>query len=45
MQTEGKWGSVDKALEEIDKLLDEKHDQEDINILNATKEKLLSMNN
>tara|TARA_Y100000766_G_scaffold195879_1_gene168391 strand:- start:650 stop:1033 length:384 start_codon:yes stop_codon:yes gene_type:complete len=45
VQTEGKWGSVDKALQEIDKLLDEKHDQEDINILNATKEKLLSMKN
>ena len=32
-------------IQEIDKLLDEKHDQEDINILNATKEKLLSMKN
>ena len=45
VQTEGKWGSVDKAIQEIDKLLSEKNDQEDIKILKVTKEKLLSMKN
>ena len=42
-QTEGDWQSIDKYLIQIDKLLDEREDPEDINILNVTKEKLLSM--
>ena len=41
--TDGKWGSVDKALNEIDKLLDERNNKEDKAILVATKEQLLSM--
>ena len=43
VHTEGKWRSVDKALNEIEKLLDEKNNKEDQSILFATKEKLLSM--
>ena len=43
VQTEGKWGSVEKALQDIEKLLDEREDKEDLEILIATKEKLLSM--
>ena len=43
VHSEGKWGSVDKALNEIEKLLDEKNNKEDQSILLATKEKLLSM--
>ena len=43
VQTEGKWGSVEKALQDIEKLLDEREDKEDLEILMATKEKLLSM--
>ena len=43
LQTEGKWGSVEKALQDIEKLLDEREDKEDLEILIATKEKLLSM--
>ena len=43
VQTEGKWGSVEKALQDIEKLLDERQDKEDLEILIATKEKLLSM--
>ena len=42
VQTDGKWGSIEKSLQEIDKLLEEAED-EDLNILNATKEKILSM--
>ena len=41
--TDGKWGSVDKALNEIEKLLDERNNKEDKAILVATKEQLLSM--
>ncbi len=41
--TDGKWGSVDKALNEIEKLLDERNNKEDKAILLATKEQLLSM--
>ena len=43
VHTEGKWGSVDKALNEIEKLLDERNNKEDKAILVATKEQLLSM--
>ena len=43
VHTEGKWGSVDKALNEIEKLLDEKNNKEDQSILLATKKQLLSM--
>ncbi len=43
LKTEGKWGSVEKSLQEIDKLLEETTNDEDLNILNATKEKILSM--
>ena len=41
--TDGKWGSVDNALNEIEKLLDERNNKEDKAILVATKEQLLSM--
>ena len=41
--TDGKWGSVDKALNDIEKLLDERNSKEDKAILLATKEQLLSM--
>ena len=43
VHSEGKWGSVDKALNEIEKLLDEKNNKEDQSILLATKKQLLSM--
>ena len=43
VKTEGKWGSVEKSLQEIDKLLEETTNDEDLNILNATKEKISSM--
>ena len=43
VRTEGKWGSVEKSLQEIDKLLEETTNDEDLNILNATKEKISSM--
>ena len=43
VETEGKWGSLEKSLQEIDKLMDETSEKEDLNILVATKEKLLSM--
>ena len=39
----GKWGSLEKSLQEIEKLMDETSEKEDLNILVATKEKLLSM--
>ena len=42
-QTDGKWGSIEKSLNDIEKLLNEKEDKEDLIILKATKEKLLSM--
>ena len=42
-QTDGKWGSIEKSLNDIEKLLNEKEDKEDQIILKATKEKLLSM--
>ena len=43
VQTDGKWGSVEKSLQEIEKLLEETEEDEDLKILNATKEKILSM--
>ena len=43
VHSEGKWGSVDKTLNEIERLLDEKNNEEDQSILLATKEQLLSM--
>ena len=43
VKTDGKWGSVEKSLQEIDKLLEETDEDEDLKILNATKEKILSM--
>ena len=43
--TEGKWGSVDKAINEIDKLLNEKESEEDQRILLATKEHISSLKN
>ena len=43
--TDGKWGSVDKALNEIDKLLDEKESEEDQKILLATKEHISTLKN
>ena len=41
--TEGKWGSVDKSILEVEKLLSESNSEEDKRILLATKEYLLSM--
>ena len=43
IKTEGKWGSVEKSLQEIEKLLDENSNKEDKEILLATKEHLSSM--
>ena len=43
VKTDGKWGSVEKSLQEIDKLLEEITQDEDLKILNATKEQILSM--
>ena len=43
VQTDGRWGSVEKSLQEIEKLLEETEEDEDLKILNATKEKILSM--
>ena len=43
VHSEGKWGSVDKALNDIEKLLDERNSKEDKAILLATKEQLLSI--
>jgi len=43
INTEGKWGSVEKSLIEIDKLLEQAEDSEDFKILNATKEKIVTM--
>ena len=40
---EGPWGSLDKTLIQIEKLLDERSEQEDQHILLATKEKVESM--
>ena len=45
IQTEGKWGSVEKALNEIDKLLDEKESEEDQKILLATKDYINTLKN
>ncbi len=44
INTEGKWGSVDKSLQEIEKLLDESENDEDKKILLATKEHISSLN-
>ena len=43
IKTEGKWGSVEKSLQEIEKLLDENSNKEDKEILLATKEHISSM--
>jgi hypothetical protein len=43
ISTEGKWGSVDKSLQEIEKLLDENNNEEDKEILLATKDHISSM--
>ena len=43
VKTEGKWGSVEKSLQEIGQLIEETTNDEDLNILNATKEKISSM--
>ena len=40
---EGPWGSIEKSLIQIDKLLDEKDEEESQNILKATKLKIESM--
>ena len=45
IQTEGKWGSAEKALNEIDKLLDEKESEEDQKILLATKDHINTLKN
>jgi hypothetical protein len=37
------WGSLEKTLIQIEKLLDERSEKEDQNILLATKEKIESM--
>ena len=44
INTEGKWGSVDKSLQEIEKLLDGSENDDDKKILEATKEHISSMN-
>jgi len=41
--TDGLWGSVDKSLAEIDKLLDEMDGDEEQTILKATRQKIRSM--
>ena len=41
--TDGVWGSIGKALSQIDKLMDERTDDESQEILKATKEKIESM--
>ena len=45
IHTDGKWGSVDKALNEIDKLLDEKESVEDQKVLLATKDHISALRN
>jgi hypothetical protein len=45
IHTDGKWGSVDKALNEIDKLLDEKESEEDQKVLLATKDHISALRN
>ena len=40
---EGPWGSIEKTLIQIEKLLDERSEKEDQHILLATKEKVESM--
>ena len=42
-KTEGKWGSLEKTLQETDKLLEEKESEEDKAILLATKDHINSM--
>ena len=42
-KTEGKWGSLEKTLQETDKLLEEKESEEDKVILLATKDHISSM--
>ena len=41
--TQGKWGSLEKSISETESLLEEETSDENIKILNATKEKLISM--
>ena len=41
--TQGKWGSVEKSISEIESLLENETSDENIKILNATREKLISM--
>ena len=43
LNTEGKWGSYDKLLNETEKLLGEAESKEDKNILKATKEHIVSL--
>ena len=40
---EGPWGSIEKSLIQIDKLLDERDEEESQDILKATKLKIESM--
>jgi exodeoxyribonuclease-1 len=42
-KTEGAWGSIEKSLQEIEKLIEEKKDTEEQKILIATKEHISSM--
>ena len=41
--TQGKWGSLEKSISETESLLEEETSDENIKILNATREKLISM--
>jgi exodeoxyribonuclease-1 len=41
--TQGKWGSVEKSISETESLLENETSDENIKILNATREKLISM--
>ena len=43
LNTEGKWGSYDKLLNETEKQLGEAESKEDKNILKATKEHIVSL--
>ena len=43
LNTEGKWGSYDKLLNETEKLLNERESKEDQKILKATKEHIISL--
>ena len=41
--TQGKWGSLEKSISETESLLENETSDENIKILNATREKLISM--